>query len=85
MEPINRNKAGMFSCLLTILLLPGLLMPLQSSANEVVRIETDLGVIKLELFSEDAPLLPERRVYRIRPGHRRRHDGSGHHSGVGAL
>ena len=40
----------MYSCLLTMFSLPGLLMSLQSNAKEIVRIEMDPGMIKLMLF-----------------------------------
>lgn len=44
-------------------------MPLHSNANEIVQIETDRGVIKLELFSDDAPLTVENFLGYVDNGH----------------
>lgn len=69
MELMNRNKVGGLFGLLANLAVLGLLMPLHSNANEIVQIETDRGVIKLELFSDDAPLTVENFLGYVDNGH----------------
>lgn len=69
MKHILRIRTGCCSRLLMALTGLALLLPSLSSANPIVQLETDLGVIKLELFADDAPLTVENFISYVKDGH----------------
>lgn len=68
MKHILRISTACCSRLLMALTGLALLLPSLSSANPIVQLETDLGVIKLELFADDAPLTVENFLFYVKNG-----------------
>lgn len=79
MKRMNRNQAGSRPGMLAVLALLGMLVSPHAGANEIVRIETDWGVIKLELFSDDTPLTVENFLNYVESG---QYDGTFFHRSV---